>query len=210
MLMKNGMLVYPGDPDFRITPVYQRQKGDSSNLSLMSMGTHAGTHVDSPNHFLENGASVDELPLESLIGPGIVLDMQGRSCIDREALASSPIGEHVRVLFKTDSGRFLSQGIFRGDHTYLAESGAHYLIEKGVSLVGIDFLSIEAHANQDAPIHRLLLQAGIVILEGACLQEVPPGSYEILCLPLRIKDADGAPARLVLRQALPEKGLRAG
>jgi arylformamidase len=199
--MYEGMIVFPGDPDFKITPVTRMQKGDPYDLSLLSISTHAGTHVDAPSHFLENGAGVDELPLESCIGPGIVLDMQGRSCIDRDALAQSPIGEHKRVLLKTDSGRLLAQGIFREDHTFLSESGAHYLIDKKVTLVGIDFLSLEAYAGRKAPVHRLLLQAGIVILEGACLQEVPPGPYEIICLPLRIRGADGAPARLVLRQA---------
>lgn len=198
--MRNGMVTFPGDPPFQITPVHQRSKGDAFELSLLSMGTHAGTHIDSPKHFLEHGIAVDQVSLKSLIGPGIVLDLRGRARIDRDALEGSPIGDHRRVLFRTDSGRFLAEGVFREDHVYLDESGARFLIEKGILLVGIDFLSIEAHAAQDGPVHRMLLGAGIVILEGACLHEVPPGPYEILCLPLRIENADGGPARVVLRK----------
>jgi arylformamidase len=163
------------------------------------MGTHLGTHVDPPAHYLEGGAAVDEIPLDTLIGPCIVLDMRGKAQIDREDLEASPMGDHGRVLFKTDNGPRLLEQVFFEDYVHLTECGARYLVEKGACLVGIDYLSIEKYKNPGAPVHTLLLQKGILVAEGLHLLDVPPGPYEILCLPLRIEDADGAPARVLLR-----------
>lgn len=197
--MHHEMVTFPGDPRFDITPLSRRSKGDDFNLSLISMGTHAGTHVDSPKHYLQGGAAVDEIPLDVLVGPGIVLDMRGMAWIDDKALATAPLGRHRRVLLKTDSGPLLSSGRFHENFVYLTQSGARYLIDKGVMLIGIDSLSIECSTNTGGQVHRMLLESGTVIVEGALLLEVPPGAYEIICLPLRIKCGDGAPARLLLR-----------
>lgn len=196
--MEEGMVTFPGDPVFQVTPISSLHKGDAFDLSRLALGTHQGTHVDSPKHYLECGAGADALPLDALVGPGVVLDMRGRARIDREALEQVSPGRHKRVFLKTDSGLLLRERTFREDYVHLTETGAAFLIEQGVTLVGIDYLSIERYGNPGAPVHRALLQAGIVIVEGACLVEVPPGTYEVLCLPLRIKDADGSPARLIL------------
>ena len=198
--LRKGIVTFPGDPPFRMEPCFQKEKGDPVNLARISMGTHMGTHVDPPAHYLDGGATVDEIPLDIFVGPGIVLDMRGISQIDRQALESAPIGDHVRVLLKTDNGPLLLEPSFHKDYVHLTEDGAGYLIEKGVSLVGIDYLSIERYQNPGAPVHRALLQAGILIVEGIHLQETPPGFYDIFCLPLCIKGADGAPARVLLRE----------
>ncbi|MGD8564690.1 MAG: cyclase family protein, partial [Desulfarculaceae bacterium] len=161
--------------------------------------THLGTHVDPPSHYLEGGYAVDEIPLENLVGPGLVLDLRGRPVIDRQALEQAPLEDHRRVLFKTDNGPRLFETAFFQDYVHLTEDGAEYLVEKGVLLVGNDYCSIERYKNPGAPVHRTLLGAGTTVLECVNLVDVPAGPYEIFCLPLRIRWADGAPARVVLR-----------
>lgn len=197
--IQEGMLTFPGDPPFQIKPFFQRQKGDPFDLALMSFGTHLGTHVDPPAHYLDGGATVDEIPLGSLIGPAVVLDMRGRSQIDRQALEQAPLGDHVRVLFKTDNSSRLLEPSFFPDFVHLTADGARYLVQKKVRLVGNDYLSIERYQNPGAPVHHILLEAGVLIVEGVHLLDVPPGPYEIFCLPMKIKGADGAPARVLLR-----------
>jgi len=181
-------------------PYFQRSKGDPFDLGLLAMGTHLGTHVDPPAHYLDGGATVDEIPLEALVGPGVVLDMRGKSQVDRQALEEAPIGDHTRVLLKTDNGPLLLDPSFHEDYVHLTEDGARYLVERKVCLVGIDYLSIERYNNPGAPVHHILLESGVLVVEGAHLLEVPPGPYEIFCLPLFITGADGAPARLILRR----------
>lgn len=197
--IRKGMVTFPGDPPFEMKPFFERQKGDPFDLALLSLGTHIGTHVDPPAHYLDGGATVDQVPLETLVGPGIVLDMRGRREIDQKALEESPMGDHKRVLFKTDNGPLLLEDEFHEDYVHLTESGASFLVERGACLVGIDYLSIERYRNPGAPVHRTLLNAEILVVEGVNLIEVPPGDYEIFCLPLRIEGADGAPARVLLR-----------
>jgi arylformamidase len=173
--------------------------GDPFNLALVSMGTHIGTHVDPPAHYIEDGITVDRLPLDALVGPGVVLDMRGRRFVDREALESSSIGAHVRVLLKTDNGPKLLSHEFTEDYVHLTEDGALSLVERGVRLVGVDYLSIERYMNPGAPVHTILLQAGIVVVEGVHLLDVPAGACEVYCLPMKILNGDGAPARVLLR-----------
>ena len=129
----------------------------------------------------------------------MVLDMGENTEIDMQALEESSFADHTRILLKTSNSPLLLESSFREDYVHLTESGARFLVERGVRLVGIDYLSIERYRNPGAPVHHILLEAGVVIVEGAHLLEVPPGEYEIFCLPLRIKGADGAPARLILR-----------
>lgn len=169
-------------------------------MAVMSLGTHLGTHVDPPLHYLDGGAGVDELPLDALVGPGVVLDVRGIPFVDAAALARSSLGDFKRVLLKTDNGAALLERAFREDYVHLTEDGARYLVERDVRLVGIDYLSIEPYRNPGAPVHHILLTSGVVILEGAHLLDIPAGPYEIFCLPLCVKGADGAPARLLLRE----------
>jgi arylformamidase len=193
------MVTFPGDPPFQIKPFFQMNKGDPFDLALMSIGTHLGTHVDPPAHYLDGGATIDEIPLDSLVGPGVVLDMRGRTQIDQQALEKAPLGDHVRVLFKTDNGPRLFETSFHQDFVHLTEDGALYLVQKNIRLVGNDYLSIERYKNPGAPVHHILLEAGVLVVEGVNLLDVPPGPYEIFCLPIKIKGADGAPARILLR-----------
>jgi len=175
------MVVFPGDPPFKKEPVSQIQTGDHCNLARITMGTHLGTHVDPPAHFFANGATVEQIALETLVGPGAVVDLRGCSQIDRHALENASVAGYTRVLMKTDNGPRLLDSAFHQDYVHLTEDGARYLVNPG------------------SPVHHLLLEAGILVAEGVHLLDIPPGEYEIFCLPLKIKGADGAPARILLR-----------
>ncbi|MFH1115116.1 MAG: cyclase family protein [Pseudomonadota bacterium] len=197
--IRQGMITFPGDPPFVTEPFFQRCKGDAFNLARISMGTHQGTHIDTPAHYLEGGATVDLIPLDHLVGPGIVLDMTGRKQVDRGNLENSALGDHVRVLLKTDNSPRLLESTFHEDYVHLTEDAAAYLVERGILMVGIDYLSIERYENPGAPVHMTLLKAGVLIVEGVYLLNVPAGPCEIFCLPLKIHGADGAPAGVLIR-----------
>jgi arylformamidase len=196
--LRAGTLTFPGDPEFAMEPLFRCSQGDPFNLSALSLSTHMGTHVDPPLHYFDRAASVDAICLEILVGPGIILDMRGTSVIDRVALEQSDAAKHTRILLKTDNGCKLLESTFTEDYVSLSEDGAQYLVDRGVKLVGIDYLSIEPYADVSAPVHRILLQAGVLIVEGALLAHIPAGPCKIYCLPLKISGADGAPARLIV------------
>jgi arylformamidase len=198
MFLRPNMVTFPGDPPFQVTPFFQRSKGDRFNLSLLSMATHLGTHVDPPAHYLDGGATVDQIPVDVFVGPGIVLDMTGKPWIDRSDLEGAPIGDYPRVLLKTDNGPKLLKAEFDENYVHLTQSGARYLVERGACLVGIDYLSIEAYHNTNAPVHTILAEAGVLVVEGVNLLEVPAGPCVVYCLPLKIAGGDGAPARVLV------------
>jgi arylformamidase len=198
--LRTGMVTFPGDPPFSMTPCFERKKGDPFDLALLSMGTHIGTHVDPPAHYLDGGATVDRIPLETLVGEAFVLDLRGKRSIGENDLEKGLPPGITRLLLKTDNGSLLFQKEFCKDYVSLSEDGARFLAERRIRLVGIDYLSIERFQNPGAPVHRTLLKAGALIVEGLNLTEVPSGRYEIFCLPLLIKGADGAPARVILRK----------
>jgi arylformamidase len=190
--------VWPGDPPVVVEPVARVGAGDPADVSRLVLGTHTGTHVDPPAHFLPGGVTVDALPLDVLVGPAVVADLTAGGPIDAAALESLALPSGTsRLLLKTREGS--AAGATAGDVT---PDGARWLVERGVRLVGADTLSIEpagAGVPEDAyPVHRILLGAGVVIVEGLDLSGAPAGSYELVCLPLRIAGGDGAPARAVL------------
>ena len=195
-----GIPIDPGNPEFGLHPIKRIAEGASSNVSQLTLGTHTGTHVDAPRHFFDDGAGVEALALEILIGRAHVVDMPKRGGIGADDLAAAGLREDLRVLFKTPNSRLWSGAGFKPDYTYLAESGARYLVDQGVKLVGVDYLSVEEFKKAGAPAHRALLSQGVVIVEGLNLAEVDPGMYEMYCLPLRVAGADGAPARVVLKR----------
>jgi arylformamidase len=179
--------VWPGDPPVLVEPVARVAAGDPADVSRLSLGTHTGTHVDPPAHFLPGGATVDALPLDVLVGPAVVADLTMAGPVDEAALDALALPAGVeRVLLKT--GR---------DTGSLTPGGARWLVDRRVLLVGADTLSIEPD-TEDYPVHRTLLGADVVIVEALDLSTVTPGSYQLVCLPLRIAGGDGAPARAVL------------
>ena len=196
--------IYPGDPELQIQDWRTLENGDAANVSMLHLGAHTGTHVDAPAHFIEGGARVESLPLDVLIGETMVVDVSiDRRSIDEPLVRDYCANGATRVLFRTRNSAYWNThgSNFQQDYTYLELAAALYLIELGVRLVGIDYLSIEEFGSKGHQTHLALLSKGIIILEGLNLSGVPAGKYELICLPLRLSGGkgDGAPARAVLR-----------
>jgi arylformamidase len=197
--IRSGGLVYPGNPEIDISLQQAVAKGASANVSAIRFGSHTGTHADAARHFFDDGQTVDKIPLERLIGPALLLTFADdvRS-VGAAELRAHDIKGQTRILLRTRNSAFLSQKDFVKDYTYLAPDGAQYLVDQGVELVGIDYLSIEQFHSGHHLTHRTLLERSVVIVEGLDLSVPPPGEYQFICLPLRIDGCDGAPARAVL------------
>jgi len=197
--IRSGGLVYPGNPEIDIALQQAVAKGAGANVSTIRFGSHTGTHADAARHFFDDGQTVDKIPLERLIGPSLLLSFADdvRS-VGAAELRAHDIKGQTRILLRTRNSAFLSQNEFVKDYTYLAPDGAQYLVDQGVELVGIDYLSIEQFHSGHHLTHRTLLERSVVIVEGLDLSVPPPGKYQFICLPLRIEGCDGAPARAVL------------
>src|SRR5258708_1040693 len=197
VLLAPGTPAYPGNPAFELTPVKRVANGDSSNTSRLVMATHTGTHVDAPRHFFDDKPGVDGLALELLIGRARVIDLPVRGGITEAHLAAAGLREDLRVLLKTPNSALwnLSDG-FHTDYTYLTEGAAKLLVDQGVKVVGVDYLSVEQFKKAGAPAHHMLLGNGVIIIEGLNLMDADPAQYEMYCLPLRIPGAAAAPPRL--------------
>ena len=195
---------YPGDPRIEIDDWATLANGGGANVSALRFGVHTGTHVDAPAHFIEGAKKVEKLDLDALIGEAQVIEVPAADLIiDEDFVAKNCAPGTTRVLFKTRNSAFWTTDNteFRTDFTHLDLGAAQRLVDQGVRLVGIDYLSIEMFAAKDHEVHRALLSHEVIILEGLNLAEVPAGRYELICLPLRLHThlGDGAPARAVLR-----------
>lgn len=196
-----GTPTYPGNTPFTLEAVSCMARGDTSNVSTLHLSAHAGTHVDAPRHFFDLGAGADALPLELLLGRAHVVEIASRKGIGAAELALFDLSEDVRVLFKTHNSQLWTSPEFHMDYVGVTESGARHLIDRGIKVVGVDYLSVEEFKRPGAPAHRVLLGGGAIVIEGLNLRDVEPGVYEMLCLPLRVVGADGAPARVLLRRS---------
>ena len=195
------MPVYPGDPQIEIKRTLLLEEGDVANVSHLSCGTHIGTHVDPPSHFVEGGIALDKLPLDVLIGPARVVDVGDVDVIDAATVEKTALDGVTRVLFKTRNSRLWSSPHeFQRDFVYLDADAAEILVARGVKLVGIDYLSIEMFNFEQPATHLALLSNNVIVVEGLDLSAVTAGDYELICLPIKIKDGDGGPARVVLRE----------
>jgi arylformamidase len=193
--VRAGMVVWEGDPPARIEQVASIAAGDGYNVTRLDISAHTGTHVDAPLHIVEGGAPIDALALDAMFGTCHVVDaatVEGQ--LDAAALARLEVPPGAeRLLFKTRNGLLWERDTFSSDFVAFTGDGAEALVALGVRLAGIDYLSI---GDDDA--HRVLLRAGVIPLEGLDLRAVEPGPYTLVCLPLRLADADGAPARALL------------
>jgi arylformamidase len=193
------LVVYPGDPHVKIIRRTKLNEDDSKyNSSRYSFSSHAGTHVDAPFHLIDGGNTVDKLPLELLMGRARVVEVTA-PIIDEVVLEEFDFTVDARVLFKTRNSYLWSQKAFVKDYVYITPGAARSLVNDGIKVVGIDYLSVEKF-DAEPETHRTLLSAGTVIIEGLDVRDVEPGDYELICLPLKVKEGDGAPARVVLRQ----------
>ncbi len=197
--IREGMVVFPGDPPVHVHRSGERGPDGSFNLSHLNMSAHSGTHVDAPAHVVPDGPGVESLALDVLVGDAYIADAQGTSLhLDAAAVEALDIPDGCeRLILKTNNSRLWDAPAFDPNFVSITDDCAECLIERGIRLVGIDYLSVSP-AHNPAPVHESLLRAGIVILEGLDLRGVPSGPCTLLCLPLLIPGADGAPARVLV------------
>lgn len=197
--LKSGMARWPGDPEVSVRRAKDMDQGDPCNVSHLSMGSHTGTHMDAPLHFFRDGKGLDQMPFEAVIGEARVIAIKDRESIKPEELKIHKIRRAERILFKTyNSSRSWKSDHFDKDFVYVSKEAAQYLAHIRVQTVGVDYLSVGGFYKDGLETHRALLGAGIWIIEGLNLAKVKVGRYHLLCLPLKILKADGAPARAVL------------
>lgn len=193
--------VWPGEPRVVLRQMMSLAAGNSANVSHLSLGVHTGTHVDAPSHFIHGGVTVDQLPLDVLIGPASVCHLNDVEEISRSNLDQLSLPPNTcRLLLSTRNSMLWAQGSteFKPDFVALTPNAATWVVERGIRLIGVDYLSIQRFQDSEPTTHRTLLSAGVVIVEGLNLSNVPPGSYQLVCLPLKLEGCDGAPARVVL------------
>lgn len=195
-----GMVRWPGDPPVEISQPMHLDRGDICTVSRLALGVHTGTHVDAPNHFLKGAKSVDSLSPEAMVGPARVIEIFQTAAIGEAELSGRGIERGDRILLKTsNSTRCWSTDEFVPDYAHLTLGGAAYLAGLGVHTIGIDYLSI-GHGDEVPAVHRTLLAAEVLIIEGLNFSGVEPGAYDLVCLPLKIRGGDGAPARALLKR----------
>ena len=199
--MRDGMVCWPGDPEPRVEQVLFMDRGDLCNLTRLNISAHTATHMDAPRHFVADGTGIEHTDLDAVIGTARVVEIRDPSAIGRTELEKLEPQRGERLLFKTmNSDAAWESPKFVEEFVYLADEGAQYLVECGVRTIGVDYLSIGGFRHDTVETHVTILSAGITVIEGLNLKNVEPGEYELICLPLKIAGADGAPARVVLRR----------
>jgi arylformamidase len=200
--LRDRMVTWPGDPEAHIGQVLSLERGDPCTVSLIEIGAHTGTHMDAPAHFVAGGAGIDSMPSDAAVGPARVIAIANPESVNVRELEPHQIQPGERILFKTrNSHRDWQAEPFAEDFVYVSADAARYLVERRVLLVGIDYLSVGGFRMDGVETHQALLNAGIWIIEGLYLNEVPAGPVELICLPLKIAGGDGAPARALVRRA---------
>lgn len=198
--LRSGMATFEGDPPVLLEQVASMRAGASCNVSRLDFGVHSGTHVDAPGHFIDGAAGIEEIDLDALVGPAVVVDARSiKGHFDPEALTGLALPDGTeRLLFRSRNSELWARPDFDASFAGLTYDGARMLVERGIRLVGADYLSI-APFGDPTPTHVALLGAGVVIVEGLDLRDVEPGAYELICLPLLIPGSDGGPARAAIR-----------
>lgn len=198
--IREGLPSWPGDPPPRVKRINSIQEGAGSNVTHLSFTAHTGTHIDAPDHFLDNGKGVDQISLDLFIGPANVTSLPPGEEITTSMLRSANIPPGTkRILLKTPNSQLWSRGVqeFQTDYMGLSQDAAVYLLNRDVKVIGVDYLSVAPYSDPH-PTHHLLLKKDVLIIEGLDLSAVEPGQYTLYCLPLKIPGADGAPARVLL------------
>jgi arylformamidase len=200
LAISESLITWPDDPGVKITQSSHLDKGDMATVTRLDMGAHTGTHVDAPCHFIPGGSGVDALDLNVLVGPALVVQALEADALSADVLGGLAIPPGTeRVLFRTCNSDRWARGEQEFDEGFVAitEDGARWLVEHGVRLVGVDYLSV-APFDEPVSTHQILLRAGVVAVEGLNLSGIAPGVYQLVCLPLKIAGSDGAPARAIL------------
>jgi arylformamidase len=199
--LRSNMAGWPGDPVVDISRVLDRDRGDECTVSRLSLSSHTGTHIDAPLHFISGGKGVDTMPFNATIGVCRIIETAGERVITPDDLLPHRIRRGERILFKTKNSRGCWRSDkFSEDFVYISRHAAEMLAERRVMTVGIDYLSIGGFRDDGSETHNILLQAGIWIIEGLDLSPVEGGRYRLICLPLRMENGDGAPARAIVKR----------
>ncbi|MEM7760394.1 MAG: cyclase family protein [Cyanobacteria bacterium P01_A01_bin.40] len=194
------MPYWPDNPAVTIEPSQCLAHGDVCNVSKMTIGTHTGTHVDGINHFIKGGIGIDQMPLDATIGIARVIEIKDPHQIKVGEIEPHNIKAGERILFKTkNSDGALKSNTFVKDFVHISTEAARYLADKKVRTVGVDYLSVGGYEGNVIEVHHALLGSGIWAIEGLDLSQVEPGNYQLICLPIKLKDGDGGLARAVLR-----------
>lgn len=198
--LRSGMATFSGDPPVRLERVKSMSAGAICNVSRLDFGLHSGTHIDAPAHFIDGAAGIEAIDLDGLVGPALVIDARRiAGHFDRDGLNGLGIPEGTeRLLFLSRNSELWARPDFDSSFAGLTFDGAKLLVERGIRLVGADYLSI-APFDDPTPTHVVLLEAGVVVIEGLDMRGVEPGAYELICLPLLIPGSDGGPARAAVR-----------
>ncbi|HEY1370827.1 MAG TPA: cyclase family protein [Candidatus Binatia bacterium] len=184
---------------FELVARRRMSRGDANNSSGVAMSLHAGTHIDAPFHFVADGETTDGLALERFIGPAVVHAVDADRYIEPRHLADLDLNGVRRVLFKTRNSALLRQKNYEPNFVAFSVAAAELLAAHGLALVGLDYLSVAHAGDEQVPVHRAFLTRGVALLEGVDLSDVAPGRYELICFPIKVRGADGAPCRAVLR-----------
>jgi arylformamidase len=200
--VRNGMVHWPGDPEYQIRQVLDQRNGDICTLSCIGMSVHTGTHMDAPRHFLQGAATMEKMPIDATIGPARVISISDPVAIRRPELEQHDLQPGERILIKTaNSAKSWNSDAFDEDYIYIARDAAEYMAERRIRTIGVDYLSVGGFRQDMVETHQTILREEIWIIEGLNLSAVERGSYELVCLPLRLVGSDGSPARAVLRKA---------
>jgi arylformamidase len=202
LTVKSNMMHWPGDPPVSIKRVRDMDSGDSVNLSKITMGVHSGTHVDAPMHFIKGGKGVDRILFDSLMGGARIIEIASNDAIGKRELARQRIRRGERILLRTRNSvkKIFNRDKFTQEFVHLDRSAADFLSARGIKTLGVDYLSVGGYKKDGHDVHRTLLGAGVLLIEGLDLSAVRPGSYDMICLPMKILDSDGAPARVIVRK----------
>jgi arylformamidase len=199
--IRMGMPVFPGDPKFRSRKLKSLESGDGVSMHKMILSNHVGTHIDAPAHFISGGATIDQLSLDLMNGRVRVVEIHNGEKVDVKELQQFVLMDDFRILFKTrNSLLWRSRKRYSRNHVYISPEASRHLVENGIKFVGFDYLSIDRPGDDSFPSHKILLDNGVILLEGLNLADVEEGEYEMSCLPLLLAGLDAAPARVILRK----------
>ena len=198
--LSDGMVHWPGDPPVKVFRLRDMGKGDDFNMTALSMSVHTATHLDAPSHFTKLKTGIDKMPLSAVVGNARVIEIEDRELITEEEIRPHRIKKGERILFKTrNSNRKWGKKPFDENFVHLSTGAAKYLVERQVQTIGVDYLSIGGYEGNVSEVHHIILTARIWVIEGLDLSQVEPGDYELICLPIKIENCEGAPARALLR-----------
>jgi len=200
--LRNAMVHWPGNDPPRVELIHDVEKGARAPLWEITISSHTGTHIDAPRHFQPDGKTIDQMPLDTMIGPARVIEIKDTETIKPEELAAHNIQPGERILFKTrNSSKAYQTDDFVEDYVYISTEAAHLLAEKKVSVVGLDYIAVGSYKDIEnlKEVHETLFNGGAWIIEGLNLSEAKAGKYELICLPLILEGGDACPARAILR-----------